>query len=155
MEAELKQGIQEFNSSMYFECHDRLFSQGVIQVFICFFHLLNGSVKGTRSTLGKGIPKLASYPAAYQGVKSGEFLRGVKRLLEKLERLPKGNCSFSEPESIPKIHCDAPDESSRDPRVRQSAAPKVHVVPAYGVGREHGPLRCFCAAASRPTLYPA
>jgi len=130
MEAELKQGIQEFNSSMYFECHDRLFPQGVIQVFICFFHLLNGNVKGTRSQLGKGIPKLDSYPAGYQGVKSGEFLRGVKRLLEKLERLPKGNCPFSEPESIPKIHCDAPDESSRDPGVRQSAAPKSSCGPS-------------------------
>jgi predicted metal-dependent hydrolase len=106
-----RQGIREFNSGRFFECHDTLeeiwrgtrgpardFFQGLIQVAVGFYHLGNANTTGSRSQLEKALSKLAPYQEVYLGVDLGA-LRAVVR--EWIQKIDSGDPLPAEP---PKIH---------------------------------------------------
>jgi uncharacterized protein len=73
-EEQFLRGVEEFNSHRFFECHDtledlwhetrghdRLFLQGLIQVSVGFYHILNRNFKGAFSQWTKAADKLTQY----------------------------------------------------------------------------------------------
>ncbi|MFN3135584.1 MAG: DUF309 domain-containing protein [Candidatus Kryptonium sp.] len=108
-------GIQEFNSELFFECHDTLeeiwneernpkikkFYHGLIHIAVGFYHLTNLNFRGATSQLKKAIFKLNDYPEIYMNIKLSELLSEVKLWLEKIENISPGeNFNF---ENLPKI----------------------------------------------------
>lgn len=94
----LLKGIEEFNSGLYFECHetleeiwledhgpDREFYQGIIQVSAGYFKWEQGVLIGAIKLWRSGLEKLASYPAVHLGVNVDSFVRGVRDNLKQIE----------------------------------------------------------------------
>jgi len=92
-------GISQFNSGMFFECHDTLeevwqgtrgeardFLQGLIQVSVGFYHLCNGNLAGAGSQLEKGLSRLEQYGDAYGGVDLAQLRRDTTHWLERFKR---------------------------------------------------------------------
>jgi len=88
----LAQGIEEFNTHRFFECHETLediwraerrplrqFYKGVIQVAAGFHHLRRNNWKGTVNKLDSGIRYLEPFRPRYLGV-------DVHRLIEEARR---------------------------------------------------------------------
>lgn len=98
-EDQFRRGIDEFNSGCYFECHDTLedlwhgtrgpdrrFLQGLIQVSVGFYHLLNGNYKGAASQFTRGLAKLDAYRPSYKGVELEVFTTSIVHWLMMAER---------------------------------------------------------------------
>ena len=101
--AELRKGIEEFNRGGYFECHetledvwmleageDKRFYQGLIQLSVGFFHLLNRNLRGTASQWEKGIAKLTDYDDEHLGVNLKTLLAKMQRCQDMLEAVREG-----------------------------------------------------------------
>ena len=97
-QAELRKGIEEFNRGDYFECHetleelwmvevgeDKRFYQGLIQLSVGCFHLLNNNLRGAASQWEKGIAKLDDYGDEHLGIDLGMLLGQMRRCQEMLE----------------------------------------------------------------------
>jgi predicted metal-dependent hydrolase len=76
-----RKGVEEFNSGLFFECHDTLeelwsgvrgpsrgFFQGLIQVSVAFYHLTGGNPAGARSMLDRALRRFEGYPDRYFGL---------------------------------------------------------------------------------------
>ncbi len=98
-EQQLKQGVDEFNRGLFFECHDtleelwmetagedRLFLQGLIQVSVGFYHFVNRNYKGATSQFTKGLAKLEHYRPSYRGIELEKFMQKVVGYLVQAER---------------------------------------------------------------------
>ena len=96
--AELRKGIEEFNRGDYFECHetledvwmletgkDKRFYQGLIQLSVGFFHLLNRNLRGAASQWEKGVAKLTAYDDEHLGVNLKTLIAKMRRCQETLE----------------------------------------------------------------------
>ncbi len=101
--AELRKGIEEFNRGDYFECHetledvwmleageDKRFYQGLIQLSVGFFHLLNRNLRGTASQWEKGIAKLTDYDDEHLDVNLKTLLAKMQRCHDMLEAVREG-----------------------------------------------------------------
>ena len=101
--AELRKGIEEFNRGEYFECHetledvwmletgrDKRFYQGLIQLSVGFFHLLNRNLRGAASQWEKGMLKLADYDDEHLGVNLKLLLAKMRCCRELLESIREG-----------------------------------------------------------------
>ena len=77
----LKTGIDQFNRSEFYACHDTLeaiwmeaeaaekpFYQGILQVAVGFYHLGNLNWRGGAILLGEGISRLRRFEPQYKGV---------------------------------------------------------------------------------------
>jgi predicted metal-dependent hydrolase len=110
-------GIDEFNSGLFFECHDTLeeiwneernpelkkFYHGLIHITVGFYHLTNHNFRGASSQFKKAIYKLGTYPRVYMDIKLEELLNEVKFWLEKAERAMNGEVENLNLENLPKI----------------------------------------------------
>lgn len=89
--------ISLFNNGDYFAAHDffeelwveadkidRLFFQGLIQVSVGSYHLINGNRKGSLSQFKKGTRKLKNYLPDYLNVDVQTLLLELKPIIEKL-----------------------------------------------------------------------
>jgi predicted metal-dependent hydrolase len=77
---------------LFYECHDTLeevwsglrgeprsFVQGLIQLAVAFYHLGNGNRTGAVRLLGRGLERLAAYPAVYAGLDTGPLRAEAER----------------------------------------------------------------------------
>src|SRR6266850_1146513 len=116
---QFRQGIAEFNSCSFFECHDlledlwhdtrgrdRLFLQGLIQVSVGFYHFLNSNYKGAASQFTRGLGKLDGYRPSYRGLELGRFTMEVVRWLAMAEESLRGGAPEFDESEIPKLHPD-------------------------------------------------
>jgi predicted metal-dependent hydrolase len=107
-----ERGLEEFNTGLYFECHETLedlwtgvrgpardFFQGLIQLAVAFYHLTRGTEAGARSLLGRALTRLARYPDRYGSVEL-EVLRADARELR--ARLETGGVSDADLASLPR-----------------------------------------------------
>jgi uncharacterized protein len=99
--ARLRQGIDEFNDRLFFECHEtlesiwmedpnprtRLFFQGLIQVAVGFHHLGNLNFKGARNLLERGTGKLEPFAPVRHGVDVASLMAAVAVCRAEIERL--------------------------------------------------------------------
>jgi predicted metal-dependent hydrolase len=97
-QATLKKEVQEFNDGDYFECHetledvwlfevgpDRPFYQGLLQLSVGCFHLLNRNHLGTESQWKKGCEKLEGFGERHLGVNLKSLLGQMRRCQQMLE----------------------------------------------------------------------
>lgn len=115
-EDQLQRGIDEFNRGRFFECHDtledlwhetrgidRLFLQGLIQVSVGFYHILNRNFKGATSQFTRGLNKLQKYRPLYRGVELERFMSQVVTWLALAERGMAGEMVEMDETKIPKL----------------------------------------------------
>ena len=115
-EAELRKGIEEFNRGDYFECHetleevwmvevgeDKRFYQGLIQLSVGCFHLLNSNLRGAASQWEKGITKLTDYGDEHLGVDLKMLLGQMHRCQQMLEMVRCGGQQRFDSSLVPRI----------------------------------------------------
>ena len=115
-EEQFQRGIEDFNRGFFFECHDtledlwhetrgldRLFLQGLIQVSVGFYHLLNLNFKGAVSQLTRGLDKLDRYRPVHRGIEIEPFTIEVLRWLVIAERGMRGERVEIDPARTPKL----------------------------------------------------
>ena len=115
-EEQFQRGITEFNRGCYFECHDtledlwhgtrgndRLFLQGLIQISVGFYHLLNRNYKGATSQFTRGLNKLDRYRPTHRGIELEGFMRSVVRWLSLAERGVVGTSVEIDEGELPKL----------------------------------------------------
>ncbi|MCZ6676197.1 MAG: DUF309 domain-containing protein [Candidatus Poribacteria bacterium] len=115
-QAALKKGIQEFNNGEYFECHetledvwmievgpDRLFYQGLLQLSVGCFHLLNRNYLGAASQWSKGCAKLQHFGNQHLGVELQSLLEQMRRCQEMLAMVQSGRRTRFDFSLIPTI----------------------------------------------------
>jgi predicted metal-dependent hydrolase len=91
------QGVAQFNSGYYFECHDTLedlwsgvrgpardFFQGLIQVAVAFYHLSGGNLAGAHSMLSRALKRFERYPARYFGFDLDAHRKELQRWSERI-----------------------------------------------------------------------
>ncbi|HUL43175.1 MAG TPA: DUF309 domain-containing protein [Bacteroidota bacterium] len=116
VQEQFRQGIGEFNSGLFFECHDtledlwhgvrgeeRLFLQGLIQISVGFYHLFNRNYKGAVSQLTRGISKIDRYRPSYQGIDLDLFTRQVEEWRALADRGLRGEHPSLDESLVPKI----------------------------------------------------
>ena len=124
-EEQFQRGIDEFNRGCFFECHDtledlwhetrgidRLFLQGLIQVSVGFYHLLNRNFKGATSQFTRGLNKLQKYRPSHRGVELEDFLKHILSWLALAERGLIGELVEIDETKIPKIQITSLKENA-------------------------------------------
>ncbi len=119
--AELLKGIEEFNRGDYFECHetlediwmletgkDKRFYQGLIQLSVGFFHLLNRNLRGAASQWEKGVAKLTAYEDEHLGVNLKTLIAKMRRCQETLEAVQDGRQTEFDWSLAPQIIATSP-----------------------------------------------
>ncbi len=117
-QAALKKGIQEFNDGDYFECHetlediwmievgpDRSFYQGLLQLSVGCFHLLNGNYVGAESQWCKAHAKLKHFGARHLGVELKSLIEQLLRCQQMLAMVRSGQRRGFDLSVIPQIQC--------------------------------------------------
>ena len=69
---------------------DKRFYQGLIQLSVGFFHLLNRNLRGAASQWEKGMAKLTAYDDEHLGVNLNLLLAKMRRCQETLESVRDG-----------------------------------------------------------------
>ena len=94
-----ERGIELFNCSKFFECHEvleelwrtehgprRLFLQGVIHLAVGFYHHQQGNRVGAERQLRKGLKKLAGYLPECEGLDTARLYVEGTACLEQISR---------------------------------------------------------------------
>jgi hypothetical protein len=87
MPAEFWQAVEQFNQGEFYACHDTLealwieagepprsFYQGILQIAVACYHLLNQNLRGAMILLGEGINRLSRYQPDYGGIDVAQLL---------------------------------------------------------------------------------
>jgi len=95
---EIEEGVNLFNEQDFFAAHDffenlwinadnndRLFYQGMVQISVGGYHLLNENYRGAHSQFSKGTTKLKNFVPAYKGVELKFFIHKIEKIISKLE----------------------------------------------------------------------
>ena len=113
---QLLQGIREFNSREWFECHEtvedlwigsegevRDFYQGIIQIAVALHHWRNGNFGGAVSLLKGGAGYLGHVAEQCQWVDVAALIADADRMRAALEALGKERMEDLDPALIPLI----------------------------------------------------
>lgn len=101
MPPEFWQGVAQFNSGQFYDCHDTLealwiealepektFYQGILQIAVALYHLGNGNVRGATILLGEGINRLRRYPSDFAGIDVDDLMVASLDFLKALQTSP-------------------------------------------------------------------
>jgi predicted metal-dependent hydrolase len=112
----LLQGIREFNSSEWFECHEtvedlwigsegevRDFYQGIIQIAVALHHWRNGNFGGAVSLLKGGAGYLGRVAGVCQWIDVAGLIADACRMRAALEELGRERMESLDPSFIPLI----------------------------------------------------
>jgi predicted metal-dependent hydrolase len=113
---QLLQGIREFNTREWFECHEtvedlwigaegetRDFYQGIIQIAVALHHWRNGNFGGAVSLLKGGAGYLQHVDGPCQWVDVAALIADADRMRTALEELDRERMHTLDPEFIPRI----------------------------------------------------
>jgi uncharacterized protein len=121
MPEEFWQGVEQFNTGQYYDCHDTLealwieatepektFYQGILQIAVALYHLGNNNLRGAAILLGEGSNRLRRYPSDYGDIDVDELLDRSAALLTtlqqaQLEKIAAFNLSQEETSLLPRI----------------------------------------------------
>ena len=97
---EFWQGVEQFNQQEFYACHDTLealwieafepqkrFYQGVLQIAVACYHLMNLNWRGAVILLGEGIGRLSDYQPDYEGIDVTELVEQSFQLLKALQEI--------------------------------------------------------------------
>jgi predicted metal-dependent hydrolase len=110
-----RQGIEEFNRAHFFEAHETLeelwretsgplrpFYQGLIQLAVALYHLLNGNRRGALNLLAKGLAKLAAYQPVCQGIDVDALCREAQGWLDRVRQAGATELTV-DPKQLPRV----------------------------------------------------
>lgn len=113
---DIKEGINLFNNSDFFEAHDHFeemwvnagrddkkFYQSLVQLSVGSFHLVSKNYKGALSQYCKGTSKLVEYIPDYKGINTRKLLKEIRILMKDLNEFFDEKISNVELEKIPRI----------------------------------------------------
>lgn len=113
---EIQEGVDLFNNHDFFAAHDffenlwigaeskdRFFLQGMVQISVGGYHLLNENYKGSLSQFKKGTEKLKNYIPGYKGIELEILLQKLDNVISELEFYFSDGIVKIEVENIPKI----------------------------------------------------
>jgi predicted metal-dependent hydrolase len=113
----LRQGVEEFNGAYFFEAHEtledlwrgthgplRLFYQGLIQLAVAFYHLLNSNRRGAQNLLVKGLAKLEDFQPSCQDIDVAMLYRDTFPWLQRLQTTDPQEVLAVDRRQLPKIH---------------------------------------------------
>lgn len=99
-DVQLHQGIQQFNSGQYYDCHDTLeaiwmlapvaekpFFQGILQIAVGLYHLGNRNWQGSVILLGEGVNRLYAFEPHHRRVNVSHLIDQALDWLSALQRL--------------------------------------------------------------------
>ena len=121
---EFWQGVEQFNQAEFYACHDTLeaiwmesaepekkFYQGILQIAVGCYHLLNGNQRGAMILLGEGSSRLQGYEPTYASVDVADLRIQSLELLEHLQSLDSSTfenfvqtLKKDDRDQLPKIH---------------------------------------------------
>lgn len=121
--AAIRRGIAEFNRREFYRAHDtieahwraekrgiRTFYQGILQVSVAFYHLLERkSLKSFRTMIARGTAKLAPFAPRCQGVDIKGLLSQVDRAEAEAEKLGSAGLALFDGNLLPVIRVDGED----------------------------------------------
>ena len=101
MPPEFWQGVAQFNSGQFYECHDTLealwiealepeksFYQGILQIAVALYHLGNENVRGAMILMGEGTNRLRRYPSDFGNIDVDDLLSTSVDFLKALQTTP-------------------------------------------------------------------
>jgi len=113
------EGIRQFNSREFYECHDtieehwvresrpvREFYQGILQIGVAFHHVLAQNPRGALKMLERGIPKLEAFLPACEGVDVAALKAQALACRAAIERLDPGRVGDFDVALFPLIRVD-------------------------------------------------
>jgi predicted metal-dependent hydrolase len=116
----LLQGIAEFNSGRYWECHETLEAlwraeprpvrelyQGILQIGVGFHHLRERNRAGTLKCLRRGLPRLRSLPPVCQGVSLPGLRDAALRIHDRVAAIADEDMSGFDLSTLPRIELSA------------------------------------------------
>jgi predicted metal-dependent hydrolase len=103
---EFWQGVEQFNSGQFYDCHDTLeaiwlecygtekkFYQGILQIAVACYHLSNLNWRGCAILLGEGMSRLGQYPADYAGIDVDALIDRSQEMLTIVQRAGESGVS--------------------------------------------------------------
>lgn len=111
-----ERAIAQFNACEFYACHDTLealwmeaieprrrFYQGVLQLAVAYYHLLNGNWRGAVILLGEGRSRLDYFCPEYLQVDVAELVQTSRDNLSALQVLGAERVDHFDRDRIPKI----------------------------------------------------
>lgn len=90
-----EKGIEEFNSGLFFECHETLeelwtnfegfernLIQGLIQISVGYLHLTRNNSVGAQKLFKKGLGRIDTYPDGILSIRILEFSQAVQKTVK-------------------------------------------------------------------------
>jgi predicted metal-dependent hydrolase len=109
-------GIEEFNRSEFYECHEyleeawmreprrvRFLYQGILQIGVGFYHLQNGNWRGATGLLRNGAVRLREFEPVTLGVDVAKLVRESERCLRELEELGRERIDEFDRSGVPRV----------------------------------------------------
>lgn len=97
---EFWQGIDQFNQSDFYACHDTLeavwieapvfdkkFYQGILQIAVGLYHLGNHNWRGAVILMGEGLNRLSDYQPDYHGIDVEQFVDETSEFLGQVQQI--------------------------------------------------------------------
>lgn len=113
---QIEEGVKLFNEHDFFAAHDffenlwiyaesedRLFFQGMVQISVGGYHLLNKNYKGSLSQYQKGTTKLKNYLPGYMGIDLEILLQKINYIISDLELYFSDGNNQIKADKIPQI----------------------------------------------------
>ncbi len=124
----LLEALKEFNSGLYFECHETLedlwleergaerkFYQGILQVGIGLLHWRRGNFRGSVSLLETGAAHLEAFSPVCRRVDVARLLAETRRFRQALEVLGPERMADLDPALVFRVHLLFRSKRSADP----------------------------------------
>lgn len=118
--------IAQFNAREFYACHDTLealwieameprrkFYQGILQIAVGYYHLLNGNWRGAVMLLGEGLSRLEGYGPDYLQVDVTRLVNASRDNQVILQGLGADHLTDFDCDRIPQVQWVEPDVSKR------------------------------------------
>ena len=120
----LVQGVTEFNSGLYFECHETLeelwlqekalireLYQGILQVGVSLYKQKQGNYRGAVNLMRRALVHLAPCDPTCQGIDVAQLLEDAQRILTALMELGPESVSDMDQSLVPQIRWTSGSDS--------------------------------------------
>ena len=121
------EAIAVFNAGDYFEAHEMLeeawqeekdeirdLYRGILQIAVCYFHLLNHNYAGAHKLYARSLKWLTKWPPSCRGVRVAELLQDAENVIRVLTRLGPEKISEFDRNLLKPIRLNPVDENSND-----------------------------------------
>ena len=113
---QLKLAVAQFNNREFYACHDtlealwleaiepnRMFYQGLLQIGVGYYHLLNNNWRGALILLGEGLSRLEYYSPSYLNIDVQSLMNRSQDNQQLIQDLGADLLAQFDVERIPKV----------------------------------------------------